>query len=202
MAPFWLPIITALIASTSALAGVMLNNYLARKDKRLELSFRAGQEAKDFLISRGEELYVHLDQMDAYVAGHCRLIQSFCASAITFDEFRSARRDSLGDRERFSVSRIKLSIRSFFPSLAPVYNELAENLGRIDIIDHALLEARQHDASLLVRANADAIRLQRLVTTKGEQLRDALAGLLASTFAARSMAQPPATADNRSAGSP
>jgi hypothetical protein len=185
MVSVWVPITTAAVAATSALAGVILNSWLTRKDRALELEFKARQESKDFLIARGEDLYIHLDQMDTYVADHCRLLQAFCRSDIDFEEFRSARRESLVDREKFSVSRIKLSIRSFFPSLIPIYDGLAENLSRINILDRALMDAPEHDGTLLYRANSDAIRLQNLVATKGEELRTALAALLSDTFASR-----------------
>jgi hypothetical protein len=185
MSPAWLPIFTALIAAISALSGVLLTSYLSRKDRQAERSFKASQEARDFLIARGEDLYVHLDQMDNFVADHCRTILAFCGSRIDFDEFCKARDQSPADRDKFSVSRIKLSLRSFFPALVPAYDDLTENVARIEMIDRALLATDRHDASLLYKANSDAVRLQTLVTTKGEELREALAALLASTFAAR-----------------
>ena len=182
MAPIWLPLATALIAALSALGGVILNSYLSRRDKALELAFRATQESKDFLISRGEDLYVHLDEMDGYVAAHCRLIQKFCNAHMSFDDYRRLRRESWADREKFSVSRIKLLVRSFFPALVPLHEELAENLARLNEIDRALMDEKDHDARLLHRANADAIRLQKLVATGGERLRAALAQQLNDAF--------------------
>jgi hypothetical protein len=185
MSSAWLPLFTALIAACSALSAVFLTNYLGRKDRQAEREFKASQDARDFLIARGEDLYVHLDQMDAYVAEHCRTILAFCGSRIDFDAFRAAREGTLADRDKFSVSRIKLSLRSFFPALVPAFDDLTENLARIDMLDRALLETDRHDASLLYRANSDAVRLQDLVTTRGEELREALAKLLADLFAAR-----------------
>lgn len=182
MSPFWLPILTGLIAASSALAGVLLNNYLARRDRLLEHRLRAKQESKEFLISRGEDLYVQLDLMDDYVSAHCRLIQALCSSRIDREQFKLIRRESFQDREKFSVAKIKLNVRTFFPALVADYEDIAENLARIDIIDRALLDASDLDASLLVRANADSVRLQKLIATKGEEVRIRLSHLLSDIF--------------------
>ena len=182
MAPIWLPLATAFIAALSALAGVILNSYLTRRDKALELSFRAAQESKNFLVARGEELYLQIDEMDNYVAANCRLIHNFCNGHVTFDDFRRIRRDSWEDRQKFSLSRIKLSVRSFFPELQPLHDELAENLLHLSTIDRVLMDAREHKPKLLYRVSADTVRLQKLVMNTGEQLREALSMHLAETF--------------------
>ena len=185
MTPLWLPIVTGLIAACSALAGVILNNHLARRDRLLEHSLRAAQQARDFLIDKGEDLYVHLDMLDSYVSEHCRHIQALCSSEIDRDAFLALRREGLDARDKFSVARIRLSIRSFFPALIADYADLAENLARIDVLDRALLHPREPDASLFVKANADSLRLEKLVATRGEQLRAKLEAVLADVFILR-----------------
>jgi len=186
MAPLWLPIVTALIAALSALAGVLLNSYLARRDLAVERLWKARQESKDFLLARGEDLYVHLDQLDAHVERHCWLIQAFCGGTLSFHEYGDRRRAALEERDKFSVAKIKLTVRAFFPGLTDLYEELADNLERVDTLDRALADAREHDAKLLYRANADAIRLQKLVADQGEQLRGRLVKLLSEIFISRS----------------
>lgn len=183
--PVWLSLVSGLIAAVSALAGALLNNHLGQKEQARQQAFRIAQETRDFLIARGEYLYVQLDRLDSYVEQHCRLIQALCRSDIELETFRELRRERATERETFSVARIKLNVRSFFPALGPDYEELAENLARIDTLDNALFDARALDAALLVKANADAIRLQKLVETKGEELRAKLADHLAITFASR-----------------
>jgi hypothetical protein len=185
LAPVWLPIITGLIAAGSALSGVILNNILARRDRILQHSLSTARENKDFLISRGEDLYVQLDLLDEYVSTHCRLIQALCSSRIEIEEFRRIRNASLDDRDKFSVAKIKLNVRSFFPALAADYEDIAENLSRINTIDRALMDAGKPDATLLVKANADSIRLQKLIATNGEQLRVKLSASLSEIFASR-----------------
>jgi len=182
LTPFWLPILTGVIAAISALAGVILNNYLARRDRILEHGLRAKQDAREFLINKGEELYIQLDLLDEYVSAHCRLIQSLCSSRIDRERYKLIRRESFGDREKFSVAKVKLNVRSFFPALIADYEDIAENLSRLDTIDRAIMDAPKLDAVLLVSANADSIRLQKLIATKGEQVRVRLSGMLSDIF--------------------
>ena len=188
MTPFWLPLATALIAAFSALTGVILNSYLSRRDKALEHSFRAVQESKDFLISRGEDLYVHLDEMDNFVAAHCRLIQRFCNSRISFEDYQRMRRESWEDREKFSLARVNLSVKAFFPELITIYSELADNLRGLNEIDRALMDVNEHSATLLYSANADANRLVGLIASTGKELREALATHLSETFRSKTSA--------------
>jgi hypothetical protein len=181
----WLSIVSGLIAAVSALAGALLSNYLGQKERAQQQAFRIAQETRDFLIARGEYLYVELDRIDRYVEDHCRLIQALCRSEIRRDAFRDLRRDRLDERGKFNVARVKLNVRAFFPALREDYEALAENIWRIDTLDEALLDAETLDAALLFKANADSIRLQTLVATSGEELRAKLAQLLAETFASR-----------------
>jgi hypothetical protein len=181
----WLSIVSGLIAAVSALAGALLSNYLGQKERAQQQAFRIAQETRDFLIARGEYLYVELDRIDRYVEDHCRLIQALCRSEIRRDAFRDLRRDRLDERGKFNVARVKLNVRAFFPALREDYEALAENIWRIDTLDEALLDAETLDAALLFKANADSIRLQTLVATSGEDLRAKLAQLLAETFASR-----------------
>ena len=186
--PYWLPLLTAFIAAGSALAGTILSNYLARKDKRLEREWRSRQEAADFLISRGEELYVHLDRIESYIVDHSQLIELFCHGRLKLDDFKVSRANVRRDLEAAALSRVKLNVRAFFPKLLPQYTELLTNLSRLDIIDQALIEGDESKAGLLYRISHDASRLKESVIASGEQLRDDLAHELAAAFTARASA--------------
>ena len=187
MAPLWLSLLTALIAAASALAGAILNNYLSGKEKQIERSIRARGEASDFLINRGEELYLHLDHVDNYISAHNELIQLYCHGRLSFDEFRSLREEELRRFERLRISKSKLIVRAFFKNLMPSYTSLAENLTRLNTLDKALMDAEERAAQLLYRVSADAARLQKLVVEEGDRMRDELAQTLADIFVSRAM---------------
>lgn len=188
MNPFWLPVLTALIAAGSALAGTILSNYLARHDRQAERDWRSRQEAADFLISRGEELYSHLDRVDSYIVDHTQLIELFCHGRLKLDEFKASRGNVRKQLDQAALSRVKLNVRAFFPKLLPQYSELLANLSRLDLVDQALVEGDESKAGLLYRISHDASRLKESVIESGEQLRDELARDLAATFTARSSA--------------
>ena len=177
---------TALIAAASALAGAILTNYLTRKDRQAEREHRGRQEAADFLIGRGEDLYVHLDRIEAYIVRHTDLIALYCNGRLQFDEFKLARGQAQQDLEQAAMSRVKLNVRAFFPKLLPLHEEMVTNLSRLETIDQALIQGNERKADLLYRVYQDTLRLRDTAVQTGEQLRSELAQDLAAAFAARS----------------
>lgn len=186
MASSLVPVLTALIAALSVLAGAFLNHRLAAREGKLERAIRARQEALDFRLARGEQLYLWLDHIRAYAARHASLIQLHCHGRSDMDRFRLDRADALALLDQAELARVELTVLAFFPQLAGLHAELIANLGRLRILDEVLLGSQPGKADLHLKLSKDAGRLERIVKETGDRLRDELVRDLSGLFSSRS----------------
>ncbi|HEX7930406.1 MAG TPA: hypothetical protein VF470_05825 [Sphingomicrobium sp.] len=183
-APF-IPIMTAVIAATSALSGAILSNMLSRRDRAAERAIRARQDAQTHLLSRGEDLFLYLAKLDRYVADHVDIIEQFCHGHIDRQSFQALRSEVIDDFEELELGRIHLSVSVFFPDLLPLYLESMTNLNALKTIDGVLFGSAEPSSSVVYRISADAVRLRKVSRSNAERFREAVSGILRETFQLR-----------------
>ena len=178
-----LPVLTAFIAACATLAGVFLNNHLARRERSDQRVSESRRDAAEALLRRGEELFLFADRLDGYVARHVELIEHFCHGHIDQAQYVSRREELLKIREGLEFGRFKLSVQAFFPQIAELQAEAFSNLGHLATLDSLVTDAVEPNATTVYKLSADAVRLRKVSHRNGQTTRASLAEVVRKSFA-------------------
>lgn len=169
----------AVTAAGAALLGALTTGWLSLRERQFEARQSREAERREFLVARGEALFIHLTELDRHLIRRVDLIERLCHARIEREAYLAERAAAIAGFDEAGLARTDLSVRAFFPGLHPDLAALEQLFAALDTIDGVAAAREAPSGSVLYRISADAARLRREAAATSERLRGLLVGELA-----------------------
>jgi len=131
--PFWLPLLTALIATGSALGGVYLKGRLDRAEKAADRRWEKARRDYDFRRDKAEELYTHIDRYCTLHDNIYTSVDAWLSGKVSGPQLM----DMIAqDQERIShdSTRVNFIIQTYYPEIKTNFSYLRDKFSEINDI--------------------------------------------------------------------